>query len=113
MTKKIFDMGFVIADVGPTLPNAVPVGDQRLVFELLKRHLCLEVSAVVMIDLDQGIRALTDPVRPRQPCGVIAVFLYISPVQQLFLLQAQVHSPQSRRLSYSSLVIFFSRPCRV
>jgi hypothetical protein len=66
-----------------------------------------------MIDLDQGgIRALTDPVRPMSDQvshGVIAVFFYRRPAQQLFL-QAQVHSPQSKGLSYPSLVIFFSRP---
>jgi hypothetical protein len=74
------------------------------VFELLKGHLCLEVSAVVMADLDQGIRALTDPVRSRQPWGHRSVF--ISFAQQLFL-QAQVRSLKSKRLPCSSLIIFF------
>jgi hypothetical protein len=54
MSKAIFDMGFVIADVRPPLPTA-SAEDQRLVFELLKRHLCLEVSAIAMIDLDDYI----------------------------------------------------------
>jgi hypothetical protein len=69
-----------------------------------------EVSAVVMINLDQSTRALTDVVRPRQPWGHRSVF--ISLALQL-LLRARIHSLQSKRLSYSSLVIFFSRPCRV
>jgi hypothetical protein len=43
--KAIFDMGFFMADVRPSLPT-VSAEDQRLVFELLKGHLCLEVSAV-------------------------------------------------------------------
>jgi hypothetical protein len=82
---------FLFERVGAALPKAIfdtgfSARDQRLVFELLKGHLCLEVSAVVMIDLDQGIRALTDPVRPRWPWGHRSVF--ISPAQQLFL-QAQ------------------------
>jgi hypothetical protein len=54
MSKTIFDMGFVIADVRPPLPS-VSAEDQRLVFELLKAHLCLEVSAIAMIDLDDYI----------------------------------------------------------
>jgi hypothetical protein len=45
MSKTVFDMGFVIADVRPALPTA-SAGDQRLVFELLKGHLCLEVSEI-------------------------------------------------------------------
>jgi hypothetical protein len=44
---------------------------------LLKGHLRLEVSAVAMIDLDQGIRALTGRLRFDQGShGVIAVFFY-------------------------------------
>jgi hypothetical protein len=67
--QTIFDMGFIMADVRPAL-NAVSAGDQRLVFELLKGHLCLEVSAIAMIDLDQDIRqGLTDPVPPRYSRG--------------------------------------------
>jgi hypothetical protein len=46
MSKTIFDMGFVIADVRPPLPSA-SAEDQRLVFELLKVHLCLEVSEIL------------------------------------------------------------------
>jgi hypothetical protein len=48
--RTIFDMGLVMADIRPALPT-VSAGDQRSVFELLKRHLCLEVSAIAMIDL--------------------------------------------------------------
>jgi hypothetical protein len=48
MSKTIFDKGFVIADVRTPLPSASAEG-QRLVFELLKRHLCLEVSSIAMI----------------------------------------------------------------
>jgi hypothetical protein len=33
----------------------VAAEDQRLVLELLKRHLCLEVSAIALIDLDDHI----------------------------------------------------------
>jgi hypothetical protein len=40
MSKAIFDMGFVIADVRPPLPSA-SAEDQQLVFELLEMHLCL------------------------------------------------------------------------
>ena len=79
-------------------------GDLKAVSRrFLRLGAVVEVSSVAMIDLDQGIRALTDPVRPRWPWGHRSVF--ISPAQQLFL-QAQVHSLQSKRLSYSSLVIF-------
>ena len=71
-------MGFVMADVRPAL-STVSAEDQRLVFELLKRRLCLEVSAIAMTDLDNHIRdPATDPVlRFHQGGhGVIAVFLY-------------------------------------
>ena len=54
--KAIFDMGFFMADVRPSLPT-VSAEDQQLVFELLKRHPCLEVSAIAMNDLDQDISA--------------------------------------------------------
>jgi hypothetical protein len=37
------------------LPTAVAADDYRLVFELLKRHVCLEVSAIAMIELDDYI----------------------------------------------------------
>jgi hypothetical protein len=47
----MFDMGFVMADVGPSLPT-VSAGDQRLVFQLLKGHLHLDVSAVASSDCD-------------------------------------------------------------
>jgi hypothetical protein len=47
-------MGFIIADVRPPLP-AVAAEYYRLVLELLKRHLNLEVSAIAMIDLDDHI----------------------------------------------------------
>jgi hypothetical protein len=43
--KTIFDMGVFMADVRPSLPT-ISAEDERLVFELLKRHLCLEVSAI-------------------------------------------------------------------
>jgi hypothetical protein len=57
----MFAMGFAIANVRPALP-AVSAGDQRLVFELLNIHLCLVVSAIAMIDLDQDIRgSRSDP----------------------------------------------------
>ena len=49
-------MGFFMADVRPSLPT-VSAEDQQLVFELLKRHPCLEVSAIAMNDLDQDISA--------------------------------------------------------
>jgi hypothetical protein len=95
-------MGFVMADVRPTLPT-VSAGDERPFFELLKRHLCFEVSAIAMIDLDEDIRG--SQIRFHQGIhGVIAVFLY--PFAQQLFLQVQVHSLQSKRLSCSSLTIF-------
>jgi hypothetical protein len=67
-------MGFVMADVRPSLPT-VSAGDQRLVLKLLKGHMCLEVSAIAMIDLDDHIRG--SQIRFHQGNhGVIAVFLY-------------------------------------
>jgi hypothetical protein len=73
------------------------------VSELLKRHLCLEVSAISMTGLGDYIRGSLIRFQ-RGIHGIIAVFLYPN-AQQLFL-QAQVHSPQSKGLSCSSLVIF-------
>jgi hypothetical protein len=65
----MFDMGFVMVDVRPSLPTA-SAEDQRLVLKLLKRHLCLEVSAIAMTDLDEHIsQGLTDPVPPRYSRG--------------------------------------------
>jgi hypothetical protein len=58
MSKAIFAMGFVIVDVRPSLPSVsviVSAEDQRLMFELLKGDLCLEVSAIATIDLDDHI----------------------------------------------------------
>jgi hypothetical protein len=61
-----------------------------------------------MIDLDDCIRdSHAGPVPPRQSWGHRSVFMSLA--QQLFL-QAQVHSPQSKRLPSSSLIIFSSRP---
>jgi hypothetical protein len=56
-----------------------------------------------------------DSVRPPRQSGQWAWghrSVFMSLAQQLFL-QAQVHSPQSKGLSCPSLIIFFSRPCRV
>jgi hypothetical protein len=58
------------------------------VFELLKEHLCLEVSAIAMIDLDQDIKGSQIRFHQSMP-GAIAVFLY--PIAQQLFLQAQVH----------------------
>jgi hypothetical protein len=44
-----------MADIRSALPTA-SAEDQRPVFELLKGNLCLEVSAIAMIDLDYYIR---------------------------------------------------------
>jgi hypothetical protein len=96
-----------MADVRPASP-AVSAEDQRLVFELLKGNLCLEVSAIAMIDLDDCIRdSHAGPVPPRQSWGHRSVFMSLA--QQLFL-QAQVRSLQSKRLPSPSLIIFSSRP---
>jgi hypothetical protein len=63
-----------MADVRPALPTA-SAGDQRPVFELLNGHLCLEVSAIAMADLDDHIR--DSQIRFHLGShGVIAVFLY-------------------------------------
>jgi hypothetical protein len=53
----------------------VAAGDQRLVPELLKRHLYLEVSAISMINLDEYIFDLwlTEPVLPRYQGIPVAV----------------------------------------
>jgi hypothetical protein len=73
-------------------------------FEALKRRLCLGVYAIAMIDLDDHIKG--SQIRFNQGGhGVIAAFLYPFHSNYSFV-QAQVHSPQSRGLSCSSLIIF-------
>jgi hypothetical protein len=78
------------------------------VSELLNGHLCLEVSEIAIIDLDQqdikGSQIRLHQGMPR----AIAVFLYRI-AQQLFL-QAQVNSPQSKRLSCPSHSLFSQGP---
>jgi hypothetical protein len=54
MPKEIFGMGVFMAGVRPWL-STVSATDYWLVSELLKRHLCLEVSARARTDLDDYI----------------------------------------------------------
>ena len=70
-------------------------------FELLKGHLCLEVSAIAMIDLDLDIRG--SHIRSYQGIpGAISGAGVMSHVHQLFL-QAQVVVPEA-----GDCYVFFS-----
>jgi hypothetical protein len=112
-------MGFVMADVRPAL-STVSAEDQRLVFELLKRRLCLEVSAIAMTDLDQDIRVLTG-----RRFGSIKVFMgssqkvVIGPSRCLYTpLHSNTPSGPGPWSPEQEVVMsfthhFFSRPCRV